>query len=119
MNVQTDVGPAPSLAEAHQFFDALERLVRGEGDPAELLGISPELVQLVAEHGDQLLVGGRFAEAREVYETCLAMTPGDWNLAHRLGLAYRALGNEALAGQCLDAAAQMKALTSPREQEPS
>lgn len=100
----------PTLEEAHRFFDALEHLVRGDGDLATLLCIPPELVQLVAEHGDRLLTNGRFSEAREVFTTCLALTPGNWTLAHRAGLACRALGDEDLATECLDTAAQMKAL---------
>ena len=119
MNAVHPTVSGPTLAEAHQFFDALERLVRGQGDLATLLGIPPEMVQLVASHGDQLLTSGRFAEAREVYETCLAMTPGDWTLAHRLGVACRAMGDDDLAVRCLEAAAQMKALVCPGDPLPS
>jgi len=86
---QTEV---KATQEAMEFLSLIESFLLGTHSLGDVLGITEQEVDTMAEFGDRLLAADQAEQARAVYEGCLTLNPVDPTLHARLATCADVLG---------------------------
>lgn len=98
--------------EKYYSREDVQKWLRGEMTLQELNGLSPEVMNYIAQTGYYLYTAGRYPDARIVFEGLAAMSPKEAYYFSALGAVYLAENDLPMAAKVLSRAIEL----DPRDQ---